>query len=441
MKNVLVLGAGLVSRPLVNYLLAQENVSITMASRTVSKAERILNNHPKGKAYPLNIKSPEGLDDLIKSSEVVISLLPYTYHVDVAKRCIEFKKHLVTTSYVSPEMRALDGQAKDAGVILLNELGVDPGIDHMSAMKVIETVKNEGGRIVEFKSYCGGLPAPDDDDNPLGYKFSWSPRGVILAGRNSAKFIENGSERFVPNDKLFATHWPVYAPGVGELDAYLNRDSTGYVELYGLEGIRTMLRGTLRNFGWCPTWQKLVELKYLSLDPRTDLAGKTLAQLTSELVDSNDGETLRQTVARTLSLHHDSRELRNMAWIGLFDEIPVDEKAECFVDALSARLEERMPYKPREKDMIVLLHDFLAEYPGQQEPRSIKASIVAYGEPDGDSAMSRTVSLPAAVATKLLVDGSIDLSGVYIPTIAKLYDPILAELENLGITVTEDWGS
>ncbi len=186
MKNVLVLGAGLVSKPLVRYLLEKEEVTVTMASRTVSKAEAIVDGHPDGKCLALDLTTPNELDGLIESSEVVISLLPYKFHTDVAEKCLKFKRHLITTSYVKPEMEALDGAAKDAGILLLNELGLDPGIDHMSAMRVIEAVRKDGGEIVSFQSYCGGLPAPEDDDNPLGYKFSWSPKGVVLAGKNNA---------------------------------------------------------------------------------------------------------------------------------------------------------------------------------------------------------------------------------------------------------------
>lgn len=442
MKNVLVLGAGLVSKPLVRYLLNCEGTSVTVASRTVSKAEAILGAHPRGHAIALDVQASggmEALDGLIASSDVVISLLPYVFHLDVARKCLAHKRHLVTTSYVKPEMRALDGAAREAGLLFLNELGLDPGIDHMSAMRVIEAVKGAGGTVVSFRSYCGGLPAPDDDTNPLGYKFSWSPKGVVLAGTNNAKFLEDGILKEIPNTRLFATHWPVFAPGVGELEGYPNRDSVSYVETYGLSGVRTMFRGTLRNLGWCATWQKLVELGVVDPTPREDLLGMTFARLVAEMVGRQPGEDLRGAVARRLGLHPYSREMHNIAWIGLMDEKPIPPGAASLADALAMRLAELMPYKKGEKDMIVLLHEFLASYPGRPAPRRITSTLVAFGEPEGDSAMSKTVSLPAAVGTKLLLDGKIRLTGVHIPVVRELYEPILGELARLKIECVEAW--
>ena len=442
MKNVLVLGAGLVSKPLVRYLLNCEATAVTVASRTVSKAEAILGAHPRGRAVALDVQAPggtEALDGLIAAADVVISLLPYVFHLDVARKCVTHKRHLVTTSYVKPEMKALDGAAKEAGVLFLNELGLDPGIDHMSAMRVIEAVRDGGGSVESFRSYCGGLPSPDDDDNPLGYKFSWSPKGVVLAGTNSARYLEDGIMREIPNTRLFATHWPVFAPGVGEFEGYPNRDSVSYIETYGLHGVRTMFRGTLRNFGWCATWQKLVELGVVNAEPRKDLLTMTFAKVIAEIAGRRPGEDLRGAVARRLSLHPNSREMNNIAWIGLLDDRAIPPGAESMADALSMRLAELMPYRKGEKDMIVLLHEFLASYPGRSAPRRVTSTLVAFGEPDGDSAMSKTVSLPAAVGTKLLLDGKIRLTGVHIPVVRELYDPILAELKTLKIECLEEW--
>jgi saccharopine dehydrogenase-like NADP-dependent oxidoreductase len=439
MKTVLVLGAGLVARPLVRYLLEKQGISVTMASRTVSKAEAIVAGHPDGTCCTLDLTAPAGLDDLIKSSDVVISLLPYLWHVDVAKRCIQFKRHLITTSYVKDEMKALHESAQEAGVLLLNELGLDPGIDHMSAMRIIHGVQNQDGEIISFKSYCGGLPAPEDDDNPLGYKFSWSPKGVVLAGTNSGRFLENGEIREVPNSRLFATHWPVFAPGIGELEGYPNRDSVQYIETYGLGGIKTMFRGTLRNLGWCATWQKLSELGLLDTTPWTDLGSMTFAEVLADVVECRQGEDLRTGVARHISVHPNSREMRNIEWLGLLEAKPIPQRAESLADALTILLDEAMPYRPGEKDMIVLLHEFQASYPDIKEVQRITSTLVAFGEPEGDSAMARTVSLPAAVAAYLLVEGTIRLTGVHIPTHEDIYNPVLDELAKLGIECVEDW--
>ncbi|MBN1425110.1 saccharopine dehydrogenase NADP-binding domain-containing protein, partial [Candidatus Fermentibacteria bacterium] len=402
----------------------------------------ILGAHPRGSAVALDVNASGGmaaLDALIAQSDVVISLLPYVFHLDVARKCLAHKRHLVTTSYVKPEMQALDGAAKEAGLLFLNELGLDPGIDHMSAMRVIEAVKDGGGTVVSFRSYCGGLPSPDDNDNPLGYKFSWSPKGVVLAGTNSAKFIEDGHLKEIPNTRLFATHWPVFAAGVGELEGYPNRDSVSYIETYGLHGVHTMFRGTLRNLGWCATWQKLVELGIVNPTPRADLHTFTFGSLVGEMAGRMPGEDARGAVARFLALHPQSLEMNNIAWMGLLDNRPIPRGAESLADALAMRLAEMMPYRKGEKDMIVLLHEFLVSYPGRSALRRITSTLVACGEPEGDSAMSKTVSLPAAVGTKLLLDGHIRLTGVHIPVVRELYEPILDELKGLRIECVEEW--
>ena len=229
MKTVLVLGAGLVAGPMIRYLL-ERDVHVTVASRTVEKAEKLVGAHPNSRAIAFDIEKDTNLDELVAEHDVTVSLLPYTHHVKVARACISAKKHLITTSYISPEMKALDNEAREAGVMLMNELGLDPGIDHMEAMRIIDEVHAEGGDVKSFKSYCGGLPAPEANDNPLGYKFSWSPRGVLLAGRNSAKFLKDGEVREIPSVDLFGTVEKVEIPSLGEFEGYPNRDSVPYVE-------------------------------------------------------------------------------------------------------------------------------------------------------------------------------------------------------------------
>ncbi|MEO0115444.1 MAG: saccharopine dehydrogenase C-terminal domain-containing protein, partial [candidate division WOR-3 bacterium] len=244
-KKILVLGAGLVARPLVDYLLKQSDFFVTVASRTASKAEKLIASHPRGKALEVNVSEPTVLANLIVETDLVISLVPYTFHPIVAQACIQYKKPMITTSYVGDAMRSLDQEAKAAGIIILNEIGLDPGIDHMSAMKIIHRVKNRGGRVISFYSYCGGLPAPEANNNPFGYKFSWSPKGVLLAGKNSARYLKDGKEIFIPGPELFSHYWVVEIEGLGKFEAYPNRDSLPYIELYGLVGISSMCRGTL----------------------------------------------------------------------------------------------------------------------------------------------------------------------------------------------------
>ena len=432
MKNVLILGAGMVTRPMVDYLLRHDAISVTLADVDPAKARALIGDHPRGKSAVMDVKNRPALAELISQADLVVSLVPYIYHPVVAEICIEKKINMVTASYVSPAMKAMDQAAKDAGILILNEIGLDPGIDHMSAMRIIHDVEARGGRIKSFHSYCGGLPAPDANTNPLGYKFSWSPRGVVLAGRNSAQYLKDGAKVEIPSADLFTHTWNLQFDGVGSLTAYPNRDSMPYREIYGLKDVETLYRGTLRYPGWCETWKALVDLGYLNLDERNDLAGKTFAQLTLELAGAK--ENPREAVAQKCSIQ-DEAVLDRMAWLGLFSDETVSDQP-TVLDVLSARLLEKMQYAPGERDMIVLYHDFEAEY-ADGHSKKITSTLVDFGVPGGDSAMARTVSLPAAIAVRLILEGKIQLTGVHIPVMPAVYEPVLDELETLGIVFEE----
>jgi saccharopine dehydrogenase (NADP+, L-glutamate forming) len=455
MKRILVLGAGLVSRPMVRYLLDVPDFEVTVATRTVSKAQELVAAHPRGKAIPLLVDDEVALGRLVSESDLAVSLLPYTYHVKVANHCLKHRKPLVTTSYVSDAMRALDGQAKAAGLIFLNEIGLDPGIDHMSAMKIIHDVQKAGGKVTSFMSYCGGLPAPEANDNPLGYKFSWSPKGVVMAGRNDARYLRDGKEVFVPGADLFGHRWPLKVADGFEFEAYPNRNSLPYIETYGLAGVRTMLRGTLRNFGWCETLKAIADLGVLHDDSmKTGIAGLTPAawlrqyaparDMTdsaekSDRVPSHSG--LRADVAAKLGLAASDPILDRFAWLGLFDEKPIDLQQGSNLDILAKQMLDRMTFKPRERDMVVLHHEFVAEKPqaasSKPQAEKIYSTLIAFGEPGGDSAMARTVSLPAAIGVRMILHGELKLTGVQIPVVPEIYEPVLAELTRLGIECKE----
>jgi saccharopine dehydrogenase (NADP+, L-glutamate forming) len=441
MKNVLVLGAGLVARPLVRYLLALPGYQVIVATRTVSKAHELIGGHPNGKAVPLLVDDSESLEKLIIGCDLAVSLVPYTYHVAIAKLCLKHKKHLMTTSYISPAMKELDGQAKSAGLVFMNELGLDPGIDHMSAMKVIDTVKKDGGKITGFRSYCGGLPAPEANDNPFGYKFSWSPRGVVMAGRNEAHYLWDGVQKDIPGPELFDNHWPVEVPGGMKFEGYPNRNSLPYTEQYGVEGTKTMFRGTLRNDGWCRTWKKIADMGYLN-ESKIETAGLTFGKLTASLIKSA-GKDVKAETAAFCKVPVTSDIISRLEWLGLFSDEPVAKGKSNAMDILCALLIDKLSYKPGEKDLIVLFHEFHAEYPGGKKQR-ITSTLVdsgPVGVEDGDSAMSRTVSLPAAIGTRLILEGKINAPGVHAPTSPSVYLPILAELESLGINCKEEWGA
>ncbi len=436
MKHVLVFGAGLVAKPLVQYLLDQAGYRVTVASRTLSKAEALIGDHPQGKAVAFDItKDSASLSDLIAQADLAVSLLPYIYHVQVAEQCIRHRKHLVTTSYVSDGMRALESAAREAGVILLNEIGLDPGIDHMSAKRVINRVHDDGGEVKSFRSYCGGLPAPDANDNPLGYKFSWSPRGVVLAGRNDGRYKENGHIVEIPNARLFATHYLTWVEGLGDFEAYPNRNSLPYVEIYGIPETDTMYRGTLRNLGWCDVMQKLNQLGCFGLDERTDLKGKTFRQVMAELVRSEDTASLETDLAAFLNVSPNSGVMMTMEWLGLLEDTPVSDKATTLLDILADQMLVKMGYREGERDMVILVHEFAAVYPGRR--KRITSTLIDYGIPGGDTSMARTVGLPAAIGTRMILEGEITLAGVHIPVLPEIYEPVLGELEQLGIACVE----
>ncbi len=372
---------------------------------------------------------------MIEEADLAISLLPAPYHPVVAEMCIELGKNMATTSYVSPAMKALDKPAKKAGVVILNESGVDPGIDHMSAMRIIHHVGENGGKVVSFMSYCGGLPAPEANTNPYGYKFSWSPKGVLLAGRNDGRYRKDGEEIFVPGSELFSHFWHIEIPAIGELEAYPNRDSLGYIELYGLQGIPTMFRGTLRYKGWCDTLKAVADSGYLDTTEK-DWAGKTFVDLGWQLVGKERSGDLREAFAEKLNIPSDSFILNNFEWLGLFSDDPLPVQKGGAIDILATHMEKKMPYESGQRDMIILYHHFIAEYPaGKKE--EITSTLIDYGIPHGDSSMSRTVSLPAAVGARLILEGKFTKPGVWVPVIPELYNPMLDELEPLGIRCEE----
>jgi saccharopine dehydrogenase (NADP+, L-glutamate forming) len=434
MKRILVLGAGLVAGPLVRYLLAGEGFRVTVASRTVDKAKALIGGAPNGRVLSLDVKRQDELERLIAEHDLSISLLPYVHHPTVARLCVNHRRQMVTTSYVKDAMRALDEEARRAGVILLNEIGVDPGIDHMSAMQVIHRIEAEGGRLVSFTSNTGGLPAPDANDNPFGYKFSWAPRGVVVAGKNPARYLKDGETIDVPGPELFAHHWTCPVAGFGDLEVYPNRDSLPYIESYGIEAVKSMFRGTLRYPGWCDAMKAIVDLGLLDEDERTDLAGLTYADLTARAVGSTGGD-LKGDVARHLGIPSSEDSIERLEWLGLFssEEIPAADKT--YLDVVASRMLRKMQYAPGERDMLVMQHEFVAEYPDRTEKTT--ATLIDYGIPHGDSSMSRLVGLPAAIAARMILQGEIRLTGVHAPMVPEIYEPVLAELATMGVSFAE----
>jgi len=433
MKKVLCLGAGLVARPFIHYL-SEHGFHVMVASRTVSKAERLIEGCENAEAVAFNIATDDSfLEELTAQVDLVCSLLPYTYHVKAAKVAIKHKKTFCTTSYISDEMKALDEDARKAGILLLNECGVDPGIDHMSAMKIIDEVHNNNGKIVSFTSFTGGLPAPDANDNPFGYKLSWSPRGVLLAGRNDAHFLRDGKEVRIKGADLFQNCEPMEVPGMGTFEGYPNRDSMSYIDIYNIQETKTMLRGTFRNTGWCETLDKIADLGLLDIEERF-LSGVTYAGLMRELTSAGDGD-LKEAIAEFCKIDPDSEIISRLEWLGLLNEKEIDAKVNTRLDAVCALFEEKLNYAPGERDMLVMHHEFIAEYPDKKQ--KITSTMIDYGIPNGDSSMSRTVALPVAIASRMILEGKINLTGVHRPIIPEIYEPILEELATLDISLEE----
>jgi saccharopine dehydrogenase (NADP+, L-glutamate forming)/spermidine synthase len=419
----------MVSRPLVRYLLDRPELEVTVADVEGERATVSVAGSARGKGLAVDVRDRAAVGGLVGACDLVVSLLPPDMHVAVAKQALEAKRHFLTTSYISDEMRALDGAVREAGLTFLNEVGLDPGIDHMSALRIIHGIEGRDGTVTSFHSYCGALPAPEADTNPWGYKFSWSPRGVIIAGRNSARYLEDGEEKLLPGEKLFSRHWLVEVKGFGEFEAYYNRDSIPYVRAYGLTGARDMFRATLRYPGWSYTMQKMADLGYFDLDDLTPPPA-TYAGLAAVLAQVPEGGDLAARVADALDVDRTSDTITRMEWLGLFagEPIPWDDlPTRSPLDALASRMLPMMPLEKGERDLCVMQHEIVGEYAsGTRE--TITSTLVAFGEPGGDSAIARTVGLPAAIAATMVLDGRIADRGVLVPVLPSIYAPILDEL-------------
>jgi len=436
MRKILVLGAGLVARPLVRYLLNISDVKLKIASRTVSKAEKLINSHPNGIAQQLNVENDSELFNVISDADIIISLLPWIHHMKVAHFCLETGKNLVTTSYVKPEMQALDKKVKEKSLIFLNEIGVDPGIDHMAAMQIIDRVKDKGGYIESFYSYCGGLPALEHNTNPFGYKFSWSPEGVMLAAKNDGKYVKNRDIVEVSANKLFEHYWLVDVPGAGTFEAYVNRDALPYRDSYNLQDIKSIYRGTLRNISHCESWNLFKKIGLLDQTRMFDFKKVAPRDVMTTLMQDYTTSLVNKEVALQ-SISKYSLTFKKMEWLGLFetDKLPLDE-ASTF-DMFAYLLKEKLSYAKGEVDLLVQHHEFIVSYRGGKKEK-ITSTLVDKGIPGGDSSMSRTVSLPAAIATKLIIQDKISLTGIHIPVKPEIYIPVLKELDGMDIKLTEN---
>jgi len=439
-KVILVLGAGRSSSSLIAHLLGQAEVEgweIHVGDLSLAAAEAKVGGHGCGVAFALSGEDNSERDARIASADLVISMLPAFMHVEVARVAIAAGVNVITPSYVSPEMKALDAEARAAGVLVLNELGLDPGIDHMSAMQVIDEIRAKGGRMVGFASYCGGLVAPASDDNPWHYKLSWNPRNVVLAGQGgSATFLDQGRVRVVPPHRTFQTLTPIEVDGRA-YDGYPNRDSLGYRELYGLHDVETLVRGTLRCAGFSPSWDVLVQLGMVRDDATLTWAeGISWADWTRTFLpaDAEVGRTVRDAVRHVTGAAED--DLDRLAWLGLFDEASgPDRVTGTPAQIVEALVTVKWVLRPEDRDMIVMWHRFDYELNGERKART--SSLCLEGKDSVFTAMSDTVGLPMALAVKPLLNGEFGTTGVDVPMSRTYYEPLLQGLEGLGIRFVE----
>jgi saccharopine dehydrogenase (NADP+, L-glutamate forming) len=438
MKSILVLGAGRSSTSLINYLLriaSARDWQIMVGDVNENLALEKTNGFPNAKAFKFDIHDQAHSLTVIEQADVVISLLPAALHPLVAKACILRRKHFLNASYVSDDMLALDHAARESGLLFLNECGLDPGIDHMTAMQMINQTKAAGGRITSFESFAGGLIAPaTDPGNPWRYKFTWNPRNVVMAGQGTARFLMGGQFKYIPYQRLFSTITPVNVLGT-EYEGYANRDSLKYLSTYGLDGIETMVRGTLRNAGYCSAWNILVQLgccddSYIM----EHVEGLTHRDYINAFLNFHPSLSAEEKICIAFNLKPDGPEMVRLNWSGFFTDEKVGLASGTPAQLLEHILNKKWKLALRDRDMIVMWHRL--KYQDGDKDRELVASMIVEGDDESETAMSKTVGLPLAIAAKLLLEGCIASRGVVIPNLSEIYVPILRELETLGISIS-----
>ena len=434
--KVLILGAGSVAPPVVDYLCKQSDYEVILADQYSSRAEKLIKGKPKGKALGLDIQKDSALQAAVSETDITISLIPYTFHSRVAAACLKHKKNLITASYVGDEMKNMDKQVKNLGLLFLNEMGLDPGLDHMEAKRIIDRVKEKGGEVEEFISYCGGLPAPEANDNPFGYKFSWSPRGVLLAGKNPADYLWGGRKIHIPASRLFKKPSRIQIEAIGELEGYPNRNSLSYIDLYNIQSTRSMLRGTLRWPGWCE-FMDTAQSAGLFQEDEADWVGFSLKDFLRRTTGSSSTAELKAELIKEYECEPDGVFIRCLEWLELFTDKPVPLRKGSPLDVMVTLMEDKLKYGHNERDMVVLKHTFLVSY-GNENQETITSTLLDFGDPGGNTAMARTVGLPVAAAAKLVLEGGIQRTGVHIPVSPDIYQPVLEEMMQEGISFQED---
>ena len=438
MNSILIIGAGRSSGALINYVLEKAKDKgwfVTVADADPALAEAKVGGHPNGRPAWLDVHKVNDRKDLIGRADVVVSLLPAHLHVEVAQDCIKLNKHLITASYVSKEMYSLGDEVRDRELIFMGEMGLDPGIDHMSAMQKIDEIKAKGGKLLSFRSYTGGLIAPESDNNPWHYKFTWNPRNVVLAGQGTAQYLYKKKYKFIPYNRLFRKTWDIEVPDLGPFEVYANRDSLLYREQYGLKNIPTILRGTIRYPGYCKAWNALRKIGLTDADfPILDSEKLTYHALMEAFAPEGNG-SVKDRIAKLIKETPDSEVMQKIEWLGLFrkKKIGIANATPAFI--LESLLLEKWKLEPQDKDMIIMQHEFVYTLHGKK--RKLTSSMVMKGENQQDTAMARLVGLPMGIFVGLIAEGKIKSTGVQIPVMKEVYEPVLEELKDYGVAFTE----
>ena len=441
MRNILVIGAGKSTSYLIKYFIDKadtENLHLTIGDIDVQKAKEITGNNPNVDVIFLDVFDKESRGNAVKNSDIVVSMLPARFHIEVAKDCITYKTHMVTASYVSPEMQQLNKAAKENGLIFMNEIGLDPGIDHMSAMQVLNDIRDQGGEIILFESFTGGLVAPESDNNLWNYKFTWNPRNVVVAGQGSAaKFLQEGAYKYIPYNRLFRRTEFLDINGFGRFEGYANRDSLKYQHIYGLDNIKTLYRGTMRRVGFSRAWNIFVQLG-MTDDSYTidDSENMSYRDFVNSFLAYSPTDSVELKFRHALKIDQDDIVWDKLEELDIFNsEKMVNLKKATPAQILQKILMDSWTLDADDKDMIVMYHKF--GYVLDGEKHQIDSTMVAIGENQVYTAMAKTVGLPVAIATVAILNKKITTPGVQIPISREVYEPILKELETNGITFSE----
>ena len=440
MQQILIIGAGRSSTSLIKYLLehaSNEGWNITIAEKDIQLAESKINGSERAKVVSFDVFDAELLNQLVSEHDLIISMLPASLHIYVARKCAELKKHFLTASYLQEDIKSLHGQFKNAGKLAVMEMGLDPGIDHMSAMNVLDDLREKGYKLTGFETFTGGLIAEESvKDNPWKYKFTWNPRNVVLAGQGTCKFIQEGRYKYIPYQKLFRRTEAIYIPDYGYFEGYANRDSLAYLDVYNLRGIKTLYRGTLRRPGYCAAWDVFVQLG--ATDDTYEMENvyeMTHRQFINSFLSYNPHDSIELKLAHYLNLDLDNGIMLKLKWLGMFDDELVGLKQGTPAQILEHILKKKWTLEPEDKDMIVMWHKFNFITDGKH--RQIESSMVASGDDDINTAMSKTVGLPLAISAKLILQEKINLYGVHVPIKKEIYKPVLQELTTTGLNFIE----